>query len=652
MKRAARLGGLCLCVAGLVLWLALRSSDGEDPALPLGPGPHGSTPAISPAAMVDGAQAESGRTEVSPELSAEEAPLVVPGELAHPFLYVLAVRVLDDQGLPVEQPPLRLAPVRSALNQVQALAEIGGWTTIVWRGKQPEMDVDLQVGTGLDLEHSRRLRVRAGSPNEVALLGDRELKGMILSPINLVYKLDSGDPEAVAVLVDSKPVPPLVMERFPHPHGRFGDLFLQWPPQPAPPSPDQAPAQVHLQDVAFRVSALEAVLRARVEVRYSFPSQSGEIADQGSSDPASAVLGVSVLDEAGLPAPGVWVILGQELDAATRSAVTDAEGRAVFHFVPSGWWEVRAGGGPAGLARARLFVEAPNALEWTATLDRGLRLTGRVLAASGEPARNVLVQYESIPDVLVRPTRVHVSLETRGGEEISESGDRPAATAGEIVGPWVDQVVPRDDGSFELSNLPPGLGRLIVVPADGGTGSLLVEEGVIAGGGELVLQLPQTPGGLHLGGVHTSSGFRGTDVVRAISLTTGRGVGFHHDGASGWISPGLAAGAYRVELGALARGWHDLGVHLVSAGTITEVGNVDLPDPARLALKGPQPVRAKLYLRRDDLDLRAESAVLSGGDTVDLPPGDYWVFWTPAEGDPRYGAVRVESGVTTEFSLD
>ena len=263
--------------------------------------------------------------------------------------------------------------------------------------------------------------------------------------------------------------------------------------------------------------------------------------------------------------------------------------------------------------RPRLFVVAPTPLHWEARLERGARVTGHVLDPDGKPEKYVFVRYESTPEVIVRGTSVRLSLETKGAEELSEQGAVEAALPGALRAPWVDATGVNEDGSFELANLPSGLGRLTVVSADDIEGpALLVEEGVLPGEHDFVLKLKATEGYMRLHLQLPKPWGEESIELRAINEATGRGSVFHRDELE--LGARLAPGWYRVELGAGVLGWHDLGRQIVDAGAIVDLGTFAPPLPAGVRVllpvtqtEGAPALDLTFYLRRPDLDVRVEA---------------------------------------------
>ncbi len=656
MGSAIKITAATLVIAGLAGWCLWSSRDGASTA-PAEVAALANAAASKPENSADhpGTQDPSTRSAVVDPASATESALVVDPELAHPYLYMLVVRTIDEYGLPVPHGRLMLGPARSSLNAAQILHEQAGSKTVIWRGKEPEMDVDIQLGSSTTLQGSRRVHVRAGTPCEVALLGDSNVQARVA----LIFSVDTfvraaGERMGVQALDNAEA--DLSMSRFPHPHARFGDRFVMQHAEPAPTNAlnlDQDQLDVLSENInsgwqfslsrGLRVEADEVV---------------GKIADSASV-PDTSHVEVHVLDEHGEPAVNALVALGHEIDGADRTTFTDEHGDAAFDGVESGWWEARAGGGPGGLARQRLLVEAPNQLQWNTSLDRGARVIGRVLDSEGKPAQNAIVRYESLPNVVARSTSVSMSLETQAGEEISERGESSAIVPGELRLPWVDQTSPREDGTFEIANLPLGLGRLLVLDKDHlEEGALLVEDGVLAGDHEYVLRIPADPGTLRLR-VKPPLEFKdGKLEVRAISESTGRGSSFHSEEDGALASSALAPGWYRVELGAGCLGWHDLGRQYVGPASHVDLGTFTPPPPASVHVILPAsvegdhpPLGLTFYLRRSDLDIRGEPRGLGGSKTLLLPAGEYWVFWTANDATIHHKPMKLEAGGTAELDL-
>ena len=113
MGRASKLGAATLaiaCAIGLFLWWSNRADDAPrlEPLAPL-------AKTVVPAEASAGTPLAPPNTEriaVNAPTTLVDPPLVVDADLEHPFLYVLVVRTIDQNGLPVSGAQLKLAPPR------------------------------------------------------------------------------------------------------------------------------------------------------------------------------------------------------------------------------------------------------------------------------------------------------------------------------------------------------------------------------------------------------------------------------------------------------------------------------------------------------------------------------------------------------------
>jgi hypothetical protein len=306
-----------------------------------------------------------------------------------------------------------------------------------------------------------------------------------------------------------------------------------------------------------------------------------------------------------------------------------------------------------------LFVEAPVPLSWNARLDRGARILGRVLDHKGEPAADVSVLFETIPTALARNTQVRMSSETLTGEEISERGEAQTPLAGAVRTPWVDSVAVCDDGTFELSNLPQSLGRLLVVSSsDRNAPALVIEEGVMPGGHELLLRLPAKSATLQIRATLPPLWQEQQMEMRVVHEASGRGCAMTRQEGI-WRSPALAPGWYLVEAGAGPLGWHDLGRHFVGDGESVVLPDFAPAPPARVRVHAPKAAEGAphaaldltIYLRRADMDVRGLSQGLDGKQPLELPAGEYWAFWTWPDGTKQHRAFTLASGDDFELNL-
>lgn len=613
------------------------------------------TPASGPA--VD------SRNSVAEAVVEPDPPLAVAPELAHDHLYVLVVRTLDEYGLPGGGGSVFIAPAGASWNSAPPLVVIGGAATVTWRGRTPEMDVDVQVGDGDDVRSRRRLHLIAGHPNEVALLAPpQDLQTVSDLPLIAFYRISGGTAGAPENLLLERISPSSSrpeMRRFPHPHARFGDGFVSAAPR-SEPEPEPEP------EVEALLSASLLTSERRIELAFLDAQLSPgagrlsprltsvlEAFESTSDEVGTSTIDVVVLDENGAPVPGARLALGREVGGSELGGFTDGEGRAVVEGVGEGWWEVHAGGDRQGLARERVFVTPPATLSLRLRLSRGARLGGRVIDAEGKPIPGAIVQYETTPTTVLRANAVRVTRETLGGEEIAERGSATPLTPGEWRAPWVDESRTDEDGRFEFANLPPGLGRVVVLTEKEAQGCpVWIEEGLLADS-EVAIQIPASLGGISVRVVLPAE-FEAlvAPQVRVTHEASGRGGELTlRDGV--YTSGPLAAGWYRVEVGAGALGWHDLGRHFVEGGCV-DLGSFAPSPPARLRIEctpttdgGSAQTEVTLYRRRADVDLRGEPTSLSPGEWC-LPAGPYWIFWKDAEGRSRHRAIEVGGDAAKE----
>ncbi|HTF90621.1 MAG TPA: hypothetical protein VK843_19540 [Planctomycetota bacterium] len=640
--------------------------------------------AASPTSEVQGPQdpednrAESERTAVAAAAVALDPEPVVGPDLAHPYVYTLIVRTIDEYGLCVANPPVLLAPVRSTLNDVvQTAARQDGAMVATWRGKQEEMEIDIQCGSDVTTLATQRVNLRAGTPCEVAMLCEasiaRDMFGV--PPDGRRYlQLSDGQPDDQHYTLAMESGSALRLKRLPYTQAQFADRFVR----------------VHHEPTAEELAMLRELMQATLDIEVpaqglSIPRHmqlSGlyvsRIRAKDKRDPSSAT--IHAVDDRGEPVAGVPVAFGLDIDGTERLAWTDEQGNATLESLQAGWWEARAGGGPGGIARERVYVQGPDPLHWVAHLDRGARIFGRVIDAQGNPAQNLIVRYESLPEVMPRSPVSGASPQRRSGgrsfgrmvlqvgppegvpsqataQAAPESAELQRLLDRESPLPWIDQTAVREDGSFELANLPPGLCRLLVLDrARPEAAALLVEDGVMPSAQEFVLRMPAELGRFRLRLRFPSSDPRPNFEVRAISEATGRGTLFIPAEEGGLACPSLASGWYRIEVGAGFLGWHDLGRQYVAAGASVDLGSFGLPPPAVVRVIPPAPIGQgappdlTFYLRRDDLDLRCEASQPDKREFLLLPGGNYWVFWTTGDGVDHHRSLQLETG--TEYELD
>ncbi|MEO6711077.1 MAG: sigma factor [Planctomycetota bacterium] len=620
-------------------------------------------------AELQASQAASERTALVAASAATDPAPVADVEPACPYLYTLVVRTIDEYGLRVDSPPVLLAPVRSTLNDVvQPSARQDGVMIATWGGKQEQMDIDIQCGSYVTTLATQRVSLRAGTPCEVALLCETSVGRA--SPGDtpdgrryLQVSEEHPDDQHFTLAMESGSA--LRMERLPHPHGQFADRFVRVHHEPTTEElairSELIASMMDIEVLAHGMSMPRQIQLGGLNVRHFRGRQR--------SDPSPVT--IHAVDDRGDAVAGVPVAFGLDIDGTERISFTDEQGNATLDAMQQGWWQARAGGGPGGLVRERVYVGGPDPLHWVAHLDRGARIFGRAIDAQGNPVQNLIVRYESVPDVVprspyeslpqVKPSRDFSRAIIRvksDGAEIAAPDELMRLMARESSLPWVDQTSVREDGTFELANLPQGLGRLLVLDkAHPESGALLVEEGVMPSVHEFVLRVPAELGRFRLRLRFPSTSPRPNFEVRAISEATGRGTLFVPDEEGGLVAPSLASGWYRVEVGAGFLGWHDLGRQYVAPGASVDLGSFGLPPPAVVRVIPPKPLGQgapldlTFALRRDDVDLRCEARLQEKREVLLLPGGDFWVFWTSGDGRTHHRSLQLESGIELELDL-
>jgi hypothetical protein len=256
--------------------------------------------------------------------------------------------------------------------------------------------------------------------------------------------------------------------------------------------------------------------------------------------------------------------------------------------------ELRAGGGPEGIAVRTIEIADDNDAHVDLMLETGRTLHGRVLGANGAPLNGARIEFVS-----------------------TAGGDGDLAT----VGP---------DGHFAFANLPPGASRLLLWGVRGEKVPLAQEHGAWLDGGEVVFDLRQRAparGELRVF-VRGHDGEPAKDLeVRAWQQETGRGAFLDRREDGAFHLHGMPAGFYRVEVGSLASGTVDLGPQWVDGIGMADLGTVQLPRPGRVRIEtAAKPDQLELYARRADVDVRADEIAPWTRDVL-LPAGRWVALW-------------------------
>lgn len=299
----------------------------------------------------------------------------------------------------------------------------------------------------------------------------------------------------------------------------------------------------------------------------------------------------TVLDAERRPAPEQTVSWAYGDEGQGGITVTDASGRFGLAQVPWGVpITVRAGGGRAGLATTTLRSDqGPCTLQ----LERGTVQRGRAFGEGGAP----LVGW-------------HVEFCANDGS--CDDADEVDA-----------------DGVFELANLPPGPGTLLLWSGDGHMLPMALQTGVVPGECEVRFDLRTAPAASAIRLVAGRPPQIAEQPVEACfwQQDSGRGVRVAATTDGAVAISGLRAGSYRVQLRCPGCGTVEVGSVWVDGRTALDLGCVPLPVPGELRLVH-RPEGLELYRRRPDLDVRALPYM---ADRLLLPAGDWLAVWREGE---------------------
>lgn len=498
---------------------------------------------------------------------AAEASLAL--ELAQPFAFELRARVVDADGVPFGGGHVAISPPDCALALSEPM-DAEGRVTVTWRARVSSLT--MAVGFAHQGSHTslQQVTLAAGVPAEVHFVAG-------IAPLPAQVRVDEFGRQVVTMpdcsrgnadcrscheglkganLFEARGA----LRAGLHPDAVFGDRLAIPPENPAGP-------ELTLDDLtSFGMGAPSASKRSI----------------------AGRVFGAD-----GQPVAGIRV--GARREGFASVVLTQADGSFLLPGgTESGAVELRAGGGPEGLATRTIERVEERMTVPDLILETGRTLRGRALDSSGKNLNGARVEYVAPP---------------------GHDGD--VAT----VGP---------DGRFAFANLPPGAGRLLLWGVHGETLPIAEEPSVLPDGGEVVFDLRQRPaakGSLRVF-VSGHDGGRARDVeVRAWQVQTKRGAFLERRDERTYHAPGLTAGFYRLEVGALASGFRDLGQHWVDGTAMADLGTVQLATPATLVLEGRKADdELEIYARRDGLDVRADYLAPWTRELL-LPPGSWLVLW-------------------------
>ncbi|HZN39413.1 MAG TPA: sigma-70 family RNA polymerase sigma factor [Planctomycetota bacterium] len=565
---------------------------------------------VPPASAAIASANESATPSITPDVEkdrgaeravvASESPEVLA--LAQRYEFELRARIVDGNGMAISGASLALAPSGCALALVQPPSDNDGRITVKWRGRVPAMKVAVGVGIAVPHTSLQEVQVAAGVPAELHCVAgvaplpaqvrvDELGRQIVTMPDCSQGKADCRSCHqgmAGASLFEARGRWRVGL----HPDATFGDLVAIPPEDPSgePGDPDA------VDDVTVGVEMVS------------------------SSDPGAMKRSIEgrVFGADGKPLFGVRVEVNRP-DFTGGSTQTTADGSYRFAWPTPGNGPVslRAGGGPEGLATRTIEVVDDHTVTVDLMLETGRTLRGRAIGSNGESLNGARVEY------------------------VAPSHDGDVAT----VGP---------DGHFAFANLSPGPARLLLWGVQGEKFPIAEELSVLPDSGEVLFDLRQRAaanGGLRVF-VRGHDGEAPAGIeVRAWQVQTGRGASLDPQEDGGYYAHGLAAGFYRIEIGALASGFRDFGQHWVDGTAQADLGTVQLATPGRLVIEGRDNNDGlELYRKRADLDVRADEIVPWTRDVL-LPAGRWVALWK-RDGKVAVREFALEAGGTTTLCTD
>ncbi len=564
--------------------------------------------------------ATAGRTIVS------AAPF--PGvDLAHPYEFAMHLQVVDGFGLPLQGARITLQPMGCSDNTWEESTDDAGIATIHWHGRTDAQRVALRVGTGL----LRALDVRAGGTTALVLVGEAGNSHRVVlgaaevqvgdSPKNLWQRNDRTDaPETLRLstrfLISSLAASDtgIAPTQGMHPERTFGDELIH--------------AAAHREvPVLGDIPLLGRVFRAEDHTFTLTLPEYQPMADFVTSDPAAPPHGAiagTVLGEDGKPCAGTPVIWGTQEDLPSDRATTGDDGTFRFDNVPLGPILLRAGGGPAGMARQQALVAANGTTPAMLLLRREQTIRGTAFGASKQPLASWWVEYEALD------------------------------------GSWADRTRVRDDGTFVLANLPGRAGRVWLHEEPNALAAATLPS-VLPDSGAIAFDLARTPAAgvirLSLPATARPEAADAEPRVRDAQVRVWQDelqfacTRTRNDDSTFSVS-NLPAGYYRVEAGGEETGWCSLGTHYLDGKSLLDLGAQALPPPGVLRLVGGAPdLQIELYHRRPYGDVRARNDLASTREEIALPAGKWLLFWRRGDGLPQVREFELRSGAVTELDL-
>lgn len=635
-----------LSVSILAVLVALWASADADEPMTLDPVRESAQPEVEPASVL-----HTAGDAVRQELPGDRPRDVVVEEadLDLPHAFRLRLRVQDWNGLPLPGAHVLVAPARCGFCRWPETTDDRGLLDLKVQGRGNELELWIAIAAFGTLEPMRvvtlerdrsaeRVFVARGTEHDAKALKQRIDEygpgmAMVLQFQDFAQQKREGDrrgPEKLRrrdeldtlcgrslLLFEKIPcafchtdgrertiapfVQPPEVRAHRHPHGRFSDLGSEGDrASDAPGGSRSAPEKVPDREDAIR--------------REFGPSGTG------------SVHGV-VRDANGQPVPGAVVAwLGPDRQLRNR-ARTDEDGRYRLLLPAQGSCALVALA--AGLGHDEGFVAAAPGTDQAKdfTLQASSSVQGRVTGESGAPLAEARVEFVSD----------------------SEPGAGVALVS--------------KDGTYALADVPRS-GRLLLWPGDADlrlpirvSDSVLTDRALV----DLFLSAGD-PVRARLSLAPIPAPSRGTvgDVafeVRVLQLDTGCAAhAAAAPPANGLRLEGLAAGFYRIDIGAPGCGWTTLGpVHLDGRG-MWDLGATSMPQRGVIEVfvrDGARPAERAIefWLQREDLDVRVPPLWLDPTH-VELPIGTYALVFADEHGATRSRRVVVAAGSEVAVALD
>lgn len=513
--------------------------------------------------------------------------------------------VVDELGRPVDGADVWLGPADGSLNRAGETDARGNFE-VSWAAHDPAADMAFAVRTGAGSWSGLRLftarmgtvailHVTVHSSRSVALevlpdeqTGERMISGFVPALTGLEYS--SG-------WLDSAPV----LERDLAPTPLFRTYAVTW------------------LAAAYVSRAVDYSILERLE--FSTQLAVAEVLANAPDAALGTVRGL-VLETSGLPAADVPTAL--LLDGSVyRVGATDSGGTLFFEDVPPGTWELVAGGGSFGLARAEVVVVQGDEVFGDLVLDRGLEVRGTLADPLGRPLAGWTVEVEKSGEYAFSAVTVS---DDHGRFSIPNVRDVPLRLFVRMPGTWtsIPSLVMRDVRAGDE------LALICTKPTS-----------------QLAVEL-ETPEGEPLVAAH----------VRAIHEDSGRGIALASEGGR-YHAAEIPSGPYRVMVGAGGLGWRDLGRIWIGEEETAVLPTIRFDPPGELAWT-VDTEDGTATSSQHVLILEAGGAVpslasdrpLVGAGSVELAPGAYVLEVLHTDGRRRGYPVDVLSGRTTSVALE